>query len=246
MLKAFLESIDGVEHADLYKEVDIGGGKKGYALNVEPVGGWGLEDVGGLKSALEKQKNEASSAKSALKEFEGLDPKQVREQLARLEELGKGTPDVDKIVSGKVSQLSKKFDEERLELTKRADSLRSVVDETLRKQAAIQALASARGNVDLLLPHVLSQTRTREVDGRFVVEVVNADGTVRIKDANSDMSISDLISEMKASPNYGVAFQGTDKSGSGAGGGGKHTPGQYKSEASTSDKVAFLESKYGM
>lgn len=244
MLKAFVESLAGVEHADFYKEIEIGG-KKGFVLDVEPVSGWNLEDVGGLKSALEKQKNEAFTAKQSLKSFEGLDPKQVREQLARLDELSKNTPDVDKIVAGKLSQLSKKFDDERIELTKRNDSLRSVVDETLRKQAAVQALASAKGNVDLLLPHVLSQTRTRETDGRFVVEVVNADGSVRIKDANSDMSIADLISEMKASPAYGVAFQGTDKSGSGAHGGGKPTVGAYKSDASIDEKIAYLEAKHG-
>ena len=214
-IKAIVESLDSVgELKTLYKEAQIGD-KQVFVLDVEGVGGYALEDVGGLKSALEKVKQDAQSRKDALEAFKGLDPKDVREKLAKFDELRDSSPDAEKLAEQKVKQLSVKWEEEKANLVGQSDKYKSVIDQTLRKQVAIQAIAAAGGNAELLLPHVLGATRTREVDGQFVVDVVNSDGAARIKDANNNMSIADLVDEMRNSQTFGVAFKGTDKSGSG-------------------------------
>jgi hypothetical protein len=243
-LKAIVESLDGIDHKDFYKQLEING-KPVYVLDVESVNGYALEDVRGLKSSLENVKAERESLKSAAQSFKGLDAKEVREKLAKFDQLAKsGSTDAEKIAEARVQQLNQQWEQRYSELESDKNTYRSVVDETLRKQVAIQAIAVAKGNTDLLLPHVLNQTRTREVEkGRFVVEVINADGVARIKDANTNMSIEDLVGEMRNSSTFGVAFQGTDKSGSGTSGGPGNPKGLWDDNASDKDRLAFLQNK---
>lgn len=244
-LKSIVESLDDEALKPFYKQTEIDG-KSVFLLDVESVGGFSLENVGGLKSALEKTKNEALTQKQALEAFKGLDAKSAREALKELEALRSGDNSPDKIAESKIKQLDAKHQEELSGVKSTAERYRGILDETLRKQVAAQHITANGGNADLLLPHVLSQTRVREVDGQFVVDVVNADGSVRIKDANSNMSIADLVGEMKASTTFGVAFNAPATSGSGTKTNGASSPAKSWSEAtSVAEQVAILKAKMG-
>ena len=64
MLKAMLDSLEGISDGDKghYVEKD---GK--FFLDVGPVGGWALEDVAGLKTALGTERDSTKKATDSLK-----------------------------------------------------------------------------------------------------------------------------------------------------------------------------------
>lgn len=244
-LKAIIDSVDGVEYASLYKKTEIDG-KPAYVLDVESDRGYALENVGGLKSALEKTKSEHQKARSALDGFKDLDAATVRDQLAELDRLRKsGTDDekVKQLLESTKAQLARKHKQEIDDTEAKAGRYLSMLDETMRKQVAMQAITEAGGNATLLLPHVLSQTKMREDSGRFVVDVVGGDGIARIKDANSNMGIADLVAEMRNNQAYAVAFSGTNKSGSGSSTGSSGSSVATKFGGTLAEKVAYTRSK---
>src|ERR1051326_2181034 len=97
-LKAILDSLDSVPEGlrEHYKKHDDGK----YRLDAE-----GVEDVGGLKSALEKERTESKTTAQKLKELTeqlgDLDPVKAREALTKLQEM----EDKKMISEGKVDEL---------------------------------------------------------------------------------------------------------------------------------------------
>jgi hypothetical protein len=81
-----------------------------------------------------------------------------------------------------------------------------------------KAIAEYEGSVDLLLPHVLQQTRMRMTDnGSFIAEVVDREGSPRIGDSQGNpMTIPQLVEEMKSSDSFARAFNSSGATGSGA------------------------------
>lgn len=236
-LKAIIETLDDVpdpfrEH---YVERTDDQGKKSYILGVDAVGGYSLDDVSGLKTALGAERGVTEKMRQELARFgsawdkdkktwtHSLDPEKAREAIARLEEIGSFDPEkeADKIAKARVDaatqQLVQKHGEEIKAKEARERALVNTVDELLRQQKATAALAEAGGSVELLLPHVLKYTRTVEGDGgKFRVEVIDGDGNVRIADASgTPMDIGGLVKEMRDSSTFGRAFDGEGASGSG-------------------------------
>tara|TARA_R110002051_G_scaffold22502_5_gene58174 strand:+ start:1365 stop:2132 length:768 start_codon:yes stop_codon:yes gene_type:complete len=218
-LKAVLDTIDDAPEAlrEHYTEQD---GK--FVLAVEAVGGYALEDVSGLKSALGKERTRAEKLERDVVAFKDLDPAKARTALAELEELKALDPakEADKIANTKFeaakAQLLEKHNADLTERDGRIKTLNGAVDGLVREQRATAAIAEAKGAVDLLLPHVLRFTRTVEKDGKFSVEVIDADGNCRIGDSKgSPMTIKDLVAEMRGSETFGRAFDGDGQSGSG-------------------------------
>ncbi len=255
-LKAFVETIDTVPEAarGFYKETD---GK--FVLDVEPVDGYALEDVSGLKGTLGKEMTLRKKLEKDVLKFKDIDPDKAREALTKLEELGNIDPakDADKIVSERLEaakrQLVEKHGEEIKTREGRIGQLTKTVESLLIDQAATAALADAKGSVELLLPHVQKHTRVRETDGRFVVEVVDRDGNARIGNSKGDpMTIAELVLEMRGSDTFGRAFEGSGHAGSGTPpktpGNPDKTPGGVPktwAECTTPElKAAFLKRKH--
>lgn len=251
-LKALLDSLDGLP-ADVAKEYvkDEKSGK--FRLSVEPVGGFELDDVSGLKSALGAARGELDTANSKLKEFGDISPNKAREGLAAMKKLEKLDPnaDVDKIVQTKLDaqleQIKSKHGEEVGKISKDRDRLRSIVEQQLIDSAAKQAILEAKGDPLLLLPHVKSSMKLKEKDdGSFSVEIVDDKGNPRIKDAQGAlMGVADLVAEMRGHSSFARAFEATGVSGAGAqppgqGGGA----GQLRSKMSAADKAGFID-KHG-
>ena len=220
-IKAIVETTDGMDEtlAQLYEPMDDGG----FRLAVEPAGGYELQDISGLKSALEKERGRASKLERDIKKFADIDPEKAREALAKWEELADLDPakEADRMAQEKVEAIRRQLQEKSsAEIKTREDrigQLTSVLQETLIDREATGALAEAKGSVDLLLPHVQRYTRVKETDnGRFAVEIVDGEGNARIKDSSgAPMTIKDLVAEMRASEKFGRAFEASGQSGAG-------------------------------
>lgn len=256
-LKAIVEKLDDVNeaHRDVYREGTADEGLEGkYVLAVEGAGGYALENVEGLKSALGKERSTRERLERDVVKFKDLDPDKARQALAELEELKAIDPnkEADKIANSKVeaakAQLLEKHKGELTAKEERIGHLSKTVESLLVDQVATTALAEAKGSVKLLLPHVRAHTRVKEMDGKFTVEVVDQEGNARIADAKgTPMAIKDLIAEMKASEEFGRAFDASGQSGSGMtpGGGGKGISAKKGSfTGSKEDRVAAISSMF--
>lgn len=228
-IKAIVTKLEDAPEAlrEHYAEKD---GK--FYLSVDPVDGFALEDVTGLKSALGAERTQRERLEATVVKFKDLDPDKARAALTELEELKKLDPtaEADKLANTKFesakAQLLEKHGQEIGQRDERIQKLTGAMDKLVRQAAATAAIAEAKGSVELLLPHVLANTRVKETDdGEFVVEVVDAKGNVRIGDAKgAPMDLKGLVAEMRQSETYARAFEGDGHSGTGKdhdkGGGG--------------------------
>ena len=254
-IKAIVETTDGLPEAiqALYQPIE---GGEGFRLNVEPAGGYELQDVSGLKSALSKERGEADRLRKEVLRFKDLDPDRAREALGKLEELEKIDPEAaaDKIAQQKIEaatkQLLGKHEKEIGTREERIKQLQGNVEKLLVDQVATAALSEARGSVKLLLPHVQRSTRVVERDGRFAVEVVDDDGNVKINGKGDPITISELVAEMKASDEFGRAFDASGKSGAGmaqmngSGGGTATARSKGSWTGKKDDRLAAIHSKF--
>lgn len=225
-LKAIVDKIDDAPEAlrEHYVAGTAENGAEGkFILAVESVGGWALEDVSGLKSALGKERTTREKLERDVVAFKDLDPAKAKAALSELEELKKLDPtaEADKIANTKFeaakAQLLEKHGADIAAKEERIGKLSGAVDRLVRQAAATAAIAEARGSVDLLLPHVLAHTKVKETDaGDFIVEVVDRDGNARIGDSKGSlMDIKGLVAEMRQSDTFARAFDGDGHSGGG-------------------------------
>jgi hypothetical protein len=204
--------------AEQYSEVEDGR----WLLKVDPVDGFGLEDVSGLKTSLSKERNAARELASKLKAFDGLNAEDARSALEKAAEMDSWTPQ-DKVaeqIARREKQLLSKHHKEIEEREGTLSHLRGQLEANLVEAAAVSALMKHKGNVELLLPHVKSSTRVeQDSNGNFVARVVDRDGHARIsmKTGSQDpMSIEELVEGMKTSDTFAPAFAGSGATGSGA------------------------------
>lgn len=245
MLKSVVDEVpQGLE--EHYAKRDDGK----FQLSVEAVDGVTLENVSGLKSALSKERASREAFERKLKLFGDLDPDAARSALEELEELRKIDPskEADKLAQEKTAAAIKKInDKYSTEIKARDDvvsRMNAIIDNLMRKQQATAAIAAARGSVDLLLPHVLSKTRMIEKDGEFSVVVVGEDGNAAVDSAGNNVTIAQLVDDMRLNKIYGPAFESSGTSGSGKVPTSTGGAGQKRSAMSAAEKSAYIE-KYG-
>lgn len=257
-LKAVLDKLDGVADAlkGEYTEKD---GK--FYLSVEPVDGYELDDVSGLKNSLAAERSINEKTGKELGKFGStwdkekkvwvhtIDPVKAKEALGKYDEFMKLDPEkeADKIVSTKIesvkSQLTTQHGEEIKVKDGRIAKLEGAVSKVLKTNVAKAAILAAKGSPELLLPHVEAAMRIKETDDDFVVEIVGADGNVRIGDAKGNpMTVDQYVAEMRKSETFGRAFEGDGKGGTGKepGKGGGNLP-LKRSEMTPVQKAAYVQ-----
>jgi len=100
------------------------------------------------------------------------------------------------------------------------DALRTQLEDVLVNNAIMAAINHAKGNSDLLMPHVKTRVKLFDDDGKQVARVIDKDGNPRIAGAKGDyMTIEALLDEFKESDTFAPCFEGSRATGSGAGGG---------------------------
>lgn len=204
-----------------------------YRLSVTPVDGIELSDSGGLKSALQKERNATASLKTALSAFDGLKADEARAALEELESLKKdgGNKTREEIRAELDAAYTEKFNRDKESLTakfsaeldakdKRLSNVSSQLERQLVDSAAMSAINAARGSTELLVPIVRNFVKPVELDnGNLALRVFDTNGHERMspKAGSSDpMTVEEFIDELRADKAYGRAFDASGHSGSGA------------------------------
>lgn len=241
-LDAVVDDIEGVpeQARDFYTQTEDGK----YRLDVSGVEF--PEDVQGLKSALEKEREAAKQYKSQLRQFENIDLSEIQAlkeaEQKRQDELAARRGEFDKLLEKKQA----KWQEELQSRDTRVKELEGRISDLLRDQEARKALAAHEANVDLLLPHVLGKVSLIEEDGRHLAVVVGDEGAPRLNDDGAYMTISQLVAEMAEDKRYAGAFPATVKTGGGAtttGSAGRATNNIAGPDADIGAKVKFIQEK---
>jgi hypothetical protein len=224
-LKAVLKSLDGVEESlkPLYRQDPKG---QLFVLDVEPVDGWNLEDVAGLKSTVSKTREELKTAREALKPYtldeQGslLDAAKARDALGRIDELAKAA-DPERVKAAVAKQLDElKAEHKKLLDTALGESkvLEEQLHEVLIDRDAMTALQGKTDFAKVLLPHVKNRIKIeRGSDGRRVARIVDEDGRtpmLSMKQGSSDpMGLDELVESFSRNAQFAPLFRGSGASG---------------------------------
>jgi hypothetical protein len=191
-----------------------------FVLDVTPVDGLALDDARGLRSALQKERENVAERDRQLRDFKDLDPTKAREALTKVEEMANWKPE-DKVreqIEAQSRQLTEKHEREIAAKDTEINDLTGQLESHLVDAVATAALTEHKGNVKLLLPHIRSKTKVMRENGKFVARVIGEDGNtlVSMKQGSTDpMGVTELVGEMKNDPTFAPAFIGVDASGPG-------------------------------
>ena len=167
----------------------------------------------------EKASKTSLSAWAAL----GESPEAVAQSIADLNEQVKEKSKVDpeKIKQSVAAGYEAKLKDKDAEVAGLTTTLRT----HLIGNAGTQALAEAKGSVDLLLPHIERQTQmVKNQDGTFSAVVVDAQGSIRYGVGGQPMTIAELVASMKGDKVFARAFESENAGGGGAAPGGAGQP----------------------
>jgi hypothetical protein len=216
-LRLVLDDLDGLPD-DVAKEYVERDGK--FYLDWVEADGLRVEDVGGLKTALEKERQLARESVARLKKYEGIDdPAAARDALRKVGEMADWDPDkeVSERMKAREKQLLEQHQRDTRVLEDKLENAESQLERNLIIAAATEALQKAGGRIHLMLPHVLGNVRMRRTDeGAYLAEVVDEGGTPRVGDsAGNPMTIPQLVEEMRGRDEFTAGFDGTGQSGTG-------------------------------
>lgn len=212
--------------------------------------GFEIQDISALKSALANAKSERAALKgkadkvTAFEEL-GVDIDDLKALIAakktKDEDDAKAAGNWDKLKQQLVDQHNVAMATKDKELA----SMRSALEVHLIDADATRYIAEEKGEPDLLLHHVRSHVKVIQKDGKFMTQVVGADGAPRIDGQGQPISIKALVGEMKKEPRFKRAFDGINHSGSGAppnGGGGGAPPAgsKVRSAMAIQEKTAYI------
>lgn len=220
-LRALLSAEEWGSLPEALKAEYVAGEGGRYRLDVTEVEGLRLEDVGGLKSALEKERAAARKNAEQLKAWEGLDSTKAKAALERLAELEASDPGkkAEELAKARIEQIARKHAQDLEAAGAKEKALIGQLERHLVDSAATQALQAAGGNIPLLMPHIRGQIKMRQSEGgEFLASVIDpVSGVERVGDARgTPMTIAQLVTEMKGHDAYKVAFAGSGATGSGS------------------------------
>jgi len=182
-----------------------------YILSVD-----GIEDNSGLKSALEKERKRARELEKTVRAYEGvgMTPEEIAELVKAREEAEKASLEKKGEWETLKAQMLEKHQKELESRDREVEKMKQTLESYLVDAAATEAIASAKGIPQLLLPHVKSAVKVVEEDGAYKVRVMGKDGP-RVNAKGEFLTIKDLVAEMRESEIFSRAFEGTGTTGSG-------------------------------
>jgi len=218
-LQATIDSLEGLseEIAEEYEPLETGGYKLKILSGYVPESD--VENVGGLKSALEKERENVANLKRKTKSLEdkfgGIDTEEYR----TLKEQQREAEEREAEKKGEWEQLKQQMRDQHNEQIAEKDRETARVKQELERHLidaqATEAINGENGNVTLLLPHVKALVKLKEEDGVFKAQVVDATGTSRVDAEGNPLTIKALVSEMRTQEVYAGAFKGTGSAGGG-------------------------------
>lgn len=251
-LKAFMSAEDWAKLPDPikveYAEDKTKAGR--YLLQVAAVEGWGLEDVGGLKTALQRERETAGGHAKKLEAYGDLDPVKARDAMAKVVEWGNKEPNeaARQAIADREMRAAEKH---KIDLDAKDAK---IAESTARlhgfmvQSEAVAALAKHKANVQLLLPHVTSRIKV-DIDskGNPYTKVLDDTGSARVtlRTGSTDlMSVDEFVESLGAQPAFAAAFGGSGASGPGTRGGDGRGGNQFVlSESQARDPAAYRQAR---
>lgn len=184
----------------------------GFLLNAQAAGGFSVENVAGLKSALSAARSEAKDATTKLAKFVGddgemLDAASARSAMEKLTALGSDADVESKVsaaVQAQVDAMSKKHGKEVSIRDERIGGLTKQISKHILDDALTSALIDTRdGRTQAINPKVLAASlrdrlKIQEAEGKWEVHVLDDQGNRRISPASGSdawMSVGELVDE---------------------------------------------------
>jgi len=184
----------------------------------EPGSAGGGEDLAATLKALRSKLDSVYKERNELlKRFGDLDPEAARAALQAQADREKA--DAEK--KGEWERLRTKLAEEHGKALEKeratAARLRSSLERQIVRAEAVRAIAAAKGDPDLLLPHVLASVEVVEEGDEFVARVLDPKerGKHRFNSKGEYMTISELVTA-DLRERFPRAFEGSGTGGSGA------------------------------
>jgi len=189
---------------------------------------------------------EAKAAKEELKSYAGIDADEYKRLKSEAEEAERQKAEAEGDFKKLEDQLIERHKAQLAEKDVKLGKYQKAIEKRLVQAELTKAIAAAKGDPDLLLPHAERYVRVRETDDDFVAFVVGEDGKQLFSDGQgTPMTFDSLVSD-KLLPKYPRAFDGTGSSGGGA---PKTTGGASSVRVKTiaaGDNAAFLANLDGI
>jgi hypothetical protein len=215
VLNPVVDTIDAVPEPfrDNYEERD------GKFVLSKPIK---IEDVGGLKGALDGERKTLRELRDQLGKYKDL-PSDVQDRLKKLEEVEQREAERKGEYQTLITKNAEKHQAEIKAREDRINTLQTTLTNSLRSNAVTLAINAAGGNVEGLLPHVLPKVVAVEdpnKPGEFTIAVVDPKDPTkeRIGPKGQPMTIEDLVLETREHPVLSKLFEAKPTSGSGGSG----------------------------
>lgn len=201
-----------------------------------------------LKAKGEELLGEVKGVKKRLKDFEGLDAKEIRDLVAKAAEDDRKRAREAGDWEKREQQLADKHAKELQAERDARSSAEQAVERHLLDAAVLEAIGG-KGSAKLLTPVIKPRLKVvKGEDGSLAVRVLDADGAVRVKVEKGKavpLAVAEYVTELREDPELAGAFAGTGASGSGAArseGGGRSAvaipAGDDKAFLANLDKIA--------
>ena len=225
-----------------------------FVLNVEPVEGWALEDVRGLKAVMSDRTERHKQASDRLAAYGDITPESAKEAFEKLSALGEfgDKKKLDERLSSMTSQVEKKYQTEVTKKQEEINLLTATVSKVLIDGEAARILADpkVKGSYPLLIGVIRQWTKVeRDEKGGFALKVVDPEnGTPLLSQQqgnNGPMGLEEFITSLRNKPDYQMAFAGSSATGSGATAGTAKTGTRStdRSNLSPQDRLKFLRAE---
>lgn len=190
-----------------------------------------VDAITGLGGALRNERKTSSTLKgqkdvaAAVKEALGFDT--LEEAKAHIEGLAGQVASASKVDPAKIkADIEKTFNGQMAEKDKQLGVMKGTLSRYMVEAAAATAIGALKGNSKLLMPLIRDQVELVQDGEDYVVRVKDGAGDYRGNGKGGFMSVEELVAEMRASKDYGAAFE--SDAGGGTGGQGVQRPGQQQ------------------
>lgn len=159
--------------------------------------------------------SEAKAAKTALKAYEGIDPTKAKALQKAADDAEAAAAAARGDFTAREKQLVERHAEERKGDAAKAAKLMSAVQKRTAEAEIRRAIAKAKGDVELLLPHAMPFVKVRETDDDFEAFLEDKGQPLVADGQGTPMSFDTFVTE-RLMVKFPGAFEGTGSSGGGA------------------------------
>ena len=169
----------------------------------EAVSADGADDLAGLKSALQKERALRRELERQLKHFSDINPEEYR----KLQQQAQMLAEWEKRRSEEISSIKSTYESQLQRVQQEKEQLARSLRETEVTYALMDAFYQAGGKRDATLAKMLAKQLLNQVsyDQHGNLVVVDQTGSPRLRDDGRQMTVLDLMNEIRET-SYGVLF----------------------------------------